>query len=199
MRVTAETIHHFQAGDEEAVRSIYQEYGGAVLTIARSMVSDPELSKEIVQQTFLKAWRSSSTFDQNREFSPWLYAIARRTAIDVLRREQRSPQAASGGSDPSINLVETLPDSAAMTFERTWEVFEIRRAIDALPVVEREVIRLSHLAGLSHPEISTKLEVPIGTVKSRSARGLKRLSLALQHLARVANQTAAADVQGEEE
>ncbi len=199
MTVTAEIIHQFQAGDEDAVRSLYQEYGGAVLTIARSMVSDQELSKEIVQQTFLKAWRSSSTFDQSREFSPWLYAIARRTAIDVLRREQRSPQPASGGSDPSINLVETLPDSTPMTFERTWEVFEIRRAIDALPVVEREVIRLSHLAGLSHPEISIKLEVPIGTVKSRSARGLKRLSLALQHLARGANQTSAAAVQGEEE
>ncbi len=199
MAVTANTIHGFQAGDEDAVRSIYQEYGGAVLTIARSIVADQEMCKEVVQQTFLKAWRSASTFDPSREFSPWLYSIARRTAIDVLRREQRSPRQVSGGSNPSTNLVETLPDSANMTFERTWEVFEIRREIDALPPLEREVIRLSHLVGLSHPEISDKLGIPVGTVKSRSARGLKRLALALQHLQAHANQTAHAAVQGEEE
>ena len=199
MAVTTNTIHGFQEGDEDAVRSIYQEYGGAVLTIARSIVADQEMCKEVVQQTFLKAWRSASTFDPSREFSPWLYSIARRTAIDVLRREQRSPRQVSGGSDSSVSLVETLPDSTNMTFERTWEVFEIRREIDALPAMEREVIRLSHLVGLSHPEISHKLEIPVGTVKSRSARGLKKLSLALQHLKTHANQTSQTDVKGEEE
>ncbi len=195
---TNEMIRGFQAGDEDAVRALYQEYGGAVLTIARSMVRDQELSKEIVQQTFLKAWRSASSFDQTREFSPWLYAIARRTAIDVLRREQRKPPPASGGTS-SVNPVEDLPDSRTMTFERTWEVFEVRRAIDALPTEEREVIRLSHLVGLSHPEISHKLGVPVGTVKSRSARGRKKLTLTLRHLAKTANQTPPRAVEGDEE
>lgn len=77
---------------------------------------------------------------------------------------------------------------SAISFERTWEIFEIRTCVDALPDGEREVVRLSHLVGLSHPEIAERLDIPLGTVKSRSARAHKRLAAALGHLAPDANQ-----------
>ena len=70
----------------------------------------------------------------------------------------------------------------APAFETTFQQFQVRRALDDLPDGEREVARLSHLVGLSHPEITDRLGVLVGTVKSRSARAHRRLAAALSHL-----------------
>ena len=69
----------------------------------------------------------------------------------------------------------------AMSFESSWERFEVRRAIDGLPPDERQVVRLAHLGGMTHSEIAERLGVPIGTVKSRSSRAHRRLVAALEH------------------
>lgn len=167
-------VAQFCAGDETAVRAVYDRYGGAVHTVARSVVGSGPLAQEVVQETFLKAWRAASTFDANRDLAPWLYTIARRTAIDALRRERRPT---TGGHAPEVEVAVDAPG-----FETTWQQFEVRRAIDDLPDGEREVVRLSHLVGLSHPEIAERLGTPVGTVKSRSARAHRRLAAALSHL-----------------
>jgi len=169
-----DVISRFIAGDEAAVRVIVQQYSGAVRTVARSMIAEPELVADVVQQTFIKAWKASSRFDPERELAPWLYSIARRTAIDVLRKERRPT---AGDHEPEIDAAVT-----PLSFERTWERFEVRRAIDALSPEEREVIRLSHLMGVPHGEIAERLNLPLGTVKSRSNRALRRLAAALGHL-----------------
>lgn len=180
----------FRAGDETAVREVHQRYGGAVRTVARSMLSDPELVAEVVQQTFIKAWRGAAAFDENRDLAPWLYAIARRTAIDVLRREQRV-QIVSTESAPQAHLAST-----SISFDRVWEVWEVRRAVDDLPPGERDVVRLCNLEGLTHEEVAERLSIPIGTVKSRSGRAYRRLAAALRHLDVFANQPAPSDVEG---
>ena len=184
-------VSRFRAGDEEAVRAVYQRYGGAVRTVARSMIREPELVADVVQQTFVKAWRAASSFDEQRDLAPWLYAIARRTAIDALRAERRPTK---GDHEPETDVAVTT-----LSFERTWEAFEVRRAIDGLPEGEREVVRLSHLVGLTHDEIAERLGVPVGTVKSRSARAHKRLAAALGHLDPGANQRAGSTVEGVED
>jgi len=182
-------IEGFKRGDPEAVRAIYREHSGAVYTVARSIVHDRELAADVVQQTFVKAWRAAKTFEGNRQLAPWLYSIARRTAIDVLRSESRPTR---GGHAPETD-VGVQPE----TFERTWERFEVRRAIDALPDGEREVVRLSHMEGHTHEAIAEQLGIPIGTVKSRSGRAHKRLAAALAHL--TANQPDGDDVEESED
>ncbi len=169
-----ELLDRFRAGDADAVRAIYRTYAGAVHTVAASVVGDGELAADVVQQTFVKAWRAAASFDRNRDLAPWLYSIARRTAIDVLRAESRPTR---GGHAPEVEVAVT-----PLSFERAWEVYEVRRAIDDLPDEEREVIRLSHLEGLTHAEIAERLDVPPGTVKSRSFRAHRRLAAALRHL-----------------
>lgn len=169
-----ELLDRFRAGDPDAVRVIYRVHAGAVHTVARSIVGDGALAAEVVQQTFVKAWRAAASFDRNRDLAPWLYSIARRTAIDVLRSERRPTR---GDHAPEVDVGVT-----PLSFERTWEVYEVRRAIDDLPAEEREVIRLSHLEGFTHTEIAERLDVPPGTVKSRSFRAHRRLAAALRHL-----------------
>ena len=87
--------------DPEAIRDLYRMYGGPVTTVARSIVRDAELAADVVQQTFVKAWRSSDQFDGTRELAPWLYAIARRTAIDALRSEANPTR---GGHGPEVAM-----------------------------------------------------------------------------------------------
>lgn len=184
MTAMSDVVERFRRGDPEAVRAVYREHAGAVHTVARSIVRDRELAADVVQQTFVKAWRAANTFQGGRELAPWLYSIARHTAIDMVRAESKPTR---GGHAPETD-VGVEPE----TFERTWERFEVRRAIDALPAGEREVVRLSHLEGHTHEAIAERLDIPIGTVKSRSGRAHKRLAAALAHL--TANQATGPDV-----
>ena len=183
-------VARFRAGEEAAVREVHQRYAGAVRTVARSQLSDPELIAEVVQQTFIKAWRASASFEPGREFAPWLYAIARRVTIDVIRRESRQPL--SSVDD------EQEPAEQSTSFERVWEMWEVRRAVDELPEGEREVVRRSTLEGFTHEEVAAQLGVPVGTVKSRSARAYRRLASSLGHLEIFANQSGIPHVEGGE-
>jgi len=189
-------VESFCSGDESAIRELYARYSGAISTVARSIVRDAGLVDEVVQQTFLKAWRSSSSFDPTRELAPWLYSIARRTAIDTLRREQRPT---TGDHEP-----ETDQPVTGIGFDQVYEAFEVRRAVDTLPPDERTVVELSHRLGLTHAEIAEQLAIPLGTVKSRSARAHGRLVRELSHLRTekietIENQIPISDVELEKE
>ncbi len=168
----------FRDGDPDAVRAIYREYGRLVFAVAYRVLGDRGLAEEATQQTFLKAWRAATSFDADRELGPWLASIARRAAIDVSRRESvraADPLDSVAPGDPALI---TRPESA----EAIYDVWAVREAVAGLPAEEREIVRLQHFGGLTHGEIAEKLDMPIGTVKSRSFRAHKRLAAVLGHL-----------------
>ena len=162
---------------------MYREYGRLVFAVAHRVLNDSGLAEEATQQTFLKAWRASRSLDDAREMAPWLIAIARRAAIDILRREQLRV----ASSIESVPESEPALMSAAMT-EDIIDVWEVRGALARLPGDEHDVVRMQHFDGLTHPEIAQRLGVAVGTVKSRSFRAHRRLAAALGHL-REENQT----------
>lgn len=166
-------MRRFGNGDPEAVRELYERYGRAVFTVAFRSLNDRGLAEEAVQQTFLQAWRAAGTFDPERDPAPWLYAIARRVAVDLYRRERRHQSAT--GDDPEVAV---LPPS----FEGAWEAWEVRCALDSVPAEEREILRATHYLGLSHAETAERLGIPVGTVKSRSYRAHRRMAELLAHL-----------------
>jgi RNA polymerase sigma-70 factor (ECF subfamily) len=180
-----ELARRFAGGDDDTVRSVYERYGRAVHTVAFSIVRDSATAADVVQATFVKAWRAAGTFDPDRELGPWLYTIARRQAIDTLRRERRFEPV-----EPDALDVVELPPS----LERAWEAWQVRLAVDQLPDDEREIVRLAWFVGLSHPEIAERLGVPVGTVKSRSHRAHKRLASLLAHVV-AENRSGATDVE----
>lgn len=176
--LTAEDIDGFRRGDAEAVRQVYRDYGRLVYAVARNMLASKELAEEATQQTFVKAWQAASSFDSTRALGPWLTTIARRTCIDLHRREAR--RSASNLDDVPVAhpaLVTAGPD-----MDQGYDAWAVRQAIDDLPGDERAVVRLQHVEGLSHAEIADQLDVPVGTVKSRSFRAHRRLAAALGHL-----------------
>ncbi|MEM9201345.1 MAG: sigma-70 family RNA polymerase sigma factor [Actinomycetota bacterium] len=170
-----DVLERFTAGDPDAIREIYREYSRPVFTVAVMMTRDDALAADVVQQTFVKAWKNAASFDSTRDLAPWLYTIARRTAIDLMRTERRPTQ---GGHEPEVDgVVEPL------SFERTWEAHEVRAAIDQLDPGEADLIRLAYDEGWTQAEIAAQTGLPIGTVKSRMFRAQKRLAVALGHLA----------------
>lgn len=168
----ADLLARFRTGDERAVRELYGLYARPVFTVAYSVLRDRELANDAVQQTFLKAWNGAHSFDADRRFEPWLYAIARRVAIDLWRKERRTPV-------PS-EFVEPIMTRNAT--DGLWEAWQVRRAVDQLPEDEATIVRLSHFEQLSHQEIADRTDVPVGTVKSRSHRAHRRLAEMLIHL-----------------
>ena len=174
----AETIARFRDGDPDAVRAVYREYGRLVYSVAHRALGSRELAEDAAQQTFVQAWRAASSFDPGRELGPWLVTIARRVAIDIHRREQRREH--DHLDDAALTdkaLIAEPPD-----IERTFEAWELRRALDELPADERQLVELNHLEGLTHSEIAERLGIPVGTVKSRSFRAHRRLAARLGHL-----------------
>lgn len=167
-----------QAGDESAVRELYRRFGGLVFTVSMRVLGDRQRAEEATQQTFLQAWRHADRFEPGRDFAPWLATIARRAAIDLGRREARRP-ANSIEDTPADDAALSHHDPSAESIERVWAV---RAAIEQLDADEQELVKLQHLEGLTHREISERLGVPIGTIKSRSFRAHRRLSQRLAHL-----------------
>lgn len=166
-----ETLDRFRAGDEAAIKSVYERFSGPVFAISMSILRDRGLAADATQQTFVKAWRAATTYDPDRPLGPWIYAIARRTAIDIYRKRSRVIV-----SD-EVDTV-TLP----LGLETAWEVFEVRSALEKLPEDERQIVKLSHFEGLTHTEIAEHIGIPVGTVKSRSHRAHQRLIELLKHV-----------------
>jgi RNA polymerase sigma-70 factor (ECF subfamily) len=168
----------FREGDADAVRLVYRAYGRLVYAVAYRTLGDPGLAEEATQQAFLQAWRAAASLDEEREMAPWLATIARRAAIDVHRREQRRPADALETVAPDDPALSTRDASA----EELYGVWEVRRAVADLAPDEQEIVRLQHFEGLTHGEIARRLDLPEGTVKSRSFRAHKRLAAQLQHM-----------------
>ena len=168
----------FRDCDPDAVTEIYRRYAGSMYALSRWMLRDGTQAADAVQQAFLRAWRSAGAFDPSRRLSPWLFQITRRVCLDMIRRERRRPLQAELPDDIAVGS-----EDDAEAVERSWTRWEVRRAIDELPTREREVARLAYVEGLSNREIAARLGVPIGTVKSRTARTQARLCGTLAHLA----------------
>ena len=174
----AELAVRFRDGDDEIVRAVYRRYAGPMLSVARSSLRDRELAEEAVQQAFLQAWRAAGSYDPARPLSSWLFSITRRVCIDLYRRERRQAIVMDADDLPAT----VADDDVGLSVERAWQAWEVRQALETLGDGEREVVRLSHLEGLSLPETAERLGLPVGTVKSRSHRAYRRLGEELRHL-----------------
>lgn len=174
-----ELIRRMRRGDESALEGLYARYGGLVYTLALRIVGDPELAREVLQDTFIRSWDGGDTYDPARGRVPWwLMGIARNRAIDLLR--SRSHQARLREQEPLARGEHETADAG------TEEILLVRRAVTEalgeLPAVQREAIELAYYGGLTQAEIARELGQPLGTVKSRTREAMDRLRRALAPL-----------------
>lgn len=167
-------------GDPEALRALYRQHATAALAVARKVLGNPSLAEEAVQHAFLSLWKSRDRIDPSRDPAPWVFSFVKRAAIDMLRREKLRTHSSIDSSEQHPALRDDGDDPM-----RAWETWQVRKAVDALPTDEREVVRLSHFDGYTHGEIAERLGVAVGTVKSRSFRAHQRLATALRSVREV--------------
>lgn len=164
----------FAAGDPGAVEDAYRTWGGLVYTIALRTVGNADDAADITQATFLSAWHGRASYDPARApFKAWISAIARRRSIDHLRRPAQVREfAAAEYHDPHATDI----DHASDTVDR----IVVRDELDSLPEPARTIVGLAFYSRLTHSEISARLDLPLGTVKSHLRRSLNRLRTRLE-------------------
>jgi RNA polymerase sigma-70 factor (ECF subfamily) len=162
----------FAAGDESVLEECYAEYGPMVLGYLRRYVSADE-AEDVLQKVMLDAWGAHRRYDPSRSLEAWLLGIARKRAIDSLRRRKRDVVSLD-------DVRELSDDDGRETAERFAWAAEVRSALGRLPEVQREAIELAYFAGMTQSEIARRLDVPLGTVKARTARGMQRLAAMIE-------------------
>jgi RNA polymerase sigma-70 factor (ECF subfamily) len=125
-------------------------------------------AEDVLQQTMVDAWRGAERYDPAQRLGGWLFTIAHRRAIDLLRSRR--------GAVVDIDLLRDLVgDDGRELLERYAVAAELRATLRRLPAHERRVLELAYWEDLTQAEIAARLAVPIGTVKARASRGTRRL------------------------
>ena len=170
-RVTdGELLQRIADGDTAAFDILYRRFARPVYGLALRMLRDRGRAEEAVQETFTSIWRSAGSYRPERgPGAPWLYAVARNAIVDRARVRGD----ATFADPPEVVSGEAGPDEQVQSSYVSWRV---HRAVQDLPQNEREVLELAYWGGLSQSEVARFLDVPLGTVKTRTRSGLARLA-----------------------
>jgi len=160
---------------EGALSTLYDRYSRTVFGVGLRLLGDRSLAEELVQEVFLKVWRSSRTFDSLRgSFSTWLYRVTRSVALDLYRKRARRIHPLSD-EDSRIEATRDSSLGPQEIVDDSWLSWRVSRALEGLSAAHREVIELAYFQGLTQREISQQTGVPLGTVKTRTTSALKQL------------------------
>ena len=162
-------------GDKEAFAQLYDRYSAALFGVITKVVREEVRAEEVLQDTFLKIWRSAASYDpsKGRVFT-WMLNIARNSAIDVVRSAEFKTSSKIQGLD--ANVYRTGGDELR---EQTDHI-GMDRILDGMSLEQREVIDMAYYQGWTQQEIAERTGLPLGTVKSRTRAALGHLREALK-------------------
>jgi len=166
-------------GDEEAFGELFTRYAPFARSLAGRVLRQPFLADEIVQEVFLSLWRNPGSYDPLRgSVRAWVMTLTHRRAVDLIRREETAKRTALAvAQEPTSDA-----DGPEAIIEESWlrdAGKEVVSALGELPPPQREVIELMYFDGLSQSKVAERLGLPLGTVKSRTLLGMRRLRRAL--------------------
>ena len=170
--------------DDDAMQYAPQLYSAAL-----RMTRNAADAEDIVQETFLKAYRAYDTFEEGTNLKAWLYRILTNTYINKYRKQQRRPSEVELGELQDLYLFKRLgePSGASESAEQSvlddMVDLDVKQALESLPDHFRMPVLLADVEGFSYKEIAEILDIPIGTVMSRLHRGRKALQKKLWSVA----------------
>jgi RNA polymerase sigma-70 factor (ECF subfamily) len=169
----AELIARVGRRDEAAIEALYGRYGGPCFGLARRILDDAQLAEDVVQQVFLALWNGSGYDPGRGAISTWLMSVTHHKAVDALRRESTRRKRLAG-EQALLELQAAGPGPEDEAWSRLRADLT-RDALRALPAEQREVLLLAYYGGYTHREIAELTGLPLGTVKSRTLAGMRRL------------------------
>ena len=164
-------------GDRDCFRQLHDRYEGLLFTTIFKVLNDRQDSEEVLQETMFNLWRKASLYVSGRGRPvTWLASMARNRAIDRLRSKQRRARLRDAlEDDPTGISLSEAPINGRVAADRRDRCREVRQAVVELTPVQREAVELSYFHGMTQQEIADRLGEPIGTVKARIRRGIRRL------------------------
>jgi RNA polymerase sigma factor (sigma-70 family) len=173
------------SGTPRAMDLCITQYGGIVWSIVRRYVRESAEAEDVVQEVFTEVWKKAGSFDPAiASESTFIGMIARRRAIDFLRRQGRQP------GFESLAAAESFPQPTAENASIVCDPETVKSSLANLPADTRQLFHLFFEDGFTHPEIAEKTGLPLGTVKTRLRRGLIVLREQLQRIGIANNQPA---------
>lgn len=160
-------------GQPEALEDCYRTLGPLVMSYLARYVPQPDI-EDVMQRVFYEVWRVHERYDPNLSLRGWVLGIARKRAIDHLRKRRDVVV-------PLDSMREITGEDGREIAERLVWADEVRTALDMLPQLQREVIELAYFQGYTQTQIAAALDIALGTVKTRTSRGLQRMAGLLEN------------------
>ena len=169
-------IELLKSGDESAFRYLYDHYSGALNGVVFRMINDKTLAEDILQEAFVKIWNNFSTYDASKgRLFTWMLNITRNLTIDTIRSKSYKKQSKIQSSENAVAYA-----SNNLNEKERFDAMGIRKQTVLLKEDQKQVIDLAYFEGLTQEEISQKLKIPLGTVKTRMRTAISVLKKILQ-------------------
>lgn len=168
-------IRRYIKGDEKALEVLVKKYLKLIYNFSYKNVGVQAEAEDITQEVFIKVWKNIKKFDANKDFKPWIFRIAKNTAIDYLRKKKSVPFSRfenEKGQNVLLDNIAALPQNI---MESLSDKRVLAAAMQGLSDKEQKIINLRHDYGMSFKEIAENFEESINTVKSRYRRILASL------------------------
>ena len=187
----AQLLARSALGDRSAFHRFYTLSSGHLFAVVLRIQRDRDLAQDLLQEVYVNAWKAAGSFDAQRaQPLTWLTHIARNKAIDSLRRAQAQPRLESlhhdddddDRPDAAERMADTAPGPAAL-LEAASDARQLGQCMEGLSAQQRQSVALAFFDGLSHAEVASQLQQPLGTVKSWVRRALATLKTCLERAA----------------
>ena len=172
-------VDRARSGDSEAFRVLVERHSRALFRLAFRMTGNESDAEDVVQETFLRAYRQLAKFDERATFGTWLYRIAANCAVDPVRARNRRGEHAPAEAAPDPVAVQPLPDRLAMSGQMRER---LAAAMNELSAAERTAFVLRHFEGMCMEDVGRALGCQTGAAKHSVFRAVQKLRRALEPL-----------------
>lgn len=168
----ADLLHVAEREDREAFIRLFARFAPRLKGFFTRRGATPDQAEDLTQETMARVWRYAAVFDPNRgAVATWVFVIARNAWIDHLRQERRSETR----ERMAMETIPTEPETPSEVFEAGERERLVREALATLSGDQKEILRLNFFLGHTHAQIADKLQLPLGTVKSRARIAMARI------------------------
>lgn len=181
-REDLELHRRLTTGDRGAFDELYRRYAKAAYGLAYRLTGQQILAQDVVHDAYMALWRAPEAYDPARgAFRTFFLSLVHHRAVDTVRREERlrKRQERASNLEPVADedVAEGVVDEAWVAIRRR----EVRQALTALPPEQRQVLEMAYFDGKTQVTIADELQIPIGTVKTRTLAAMRKLRKALDH------------------
>jgi len=164
-------ISRFQNKDEKALDTLYEMYSESMHGVIFNIVRDADIAQEVMQDVFMKAWENAGSYSSKKgRFFTWLLNIARNAAIDKIRSKDFKNSKKNLDSQYFVDILETEEN-----YSRSTDGIGVKSLVNKLATKCTEIIELLYFKGYTQKEASEKLNMPVGTIKTRNRNCISEL------------------------